>query len=284
MKKAYLIYSMEEANKNSWFIKTFQEHGEKYNVKVDLVYSSDYQDKDLPDFVWNRTRLQEISKFYEDRNIPVFHSSLIVGLGNHKGNCLAYLQDKLPCQITNTHWSPKSLQFDISQAGIMDSQKKQIDETFYNPIVCKTVDGHGGNEVYLLQKEDLFLKNGFSGKRILVQEYIASDSRDLRVYVVFGRIYAAVLRQGEKDFRSNFSLGGKVEEYRLSPKQQEYINQFILALGGKGLSLVGIDFLLDEQDNLIFNELEEMVGSRMLYKCSDKDVLKDYLEEFYRYL
>ena len=32
--------------------------------------------------------------------------------------------------------------------------------------------------------------------------------------------------------------------------------------------MAGIDFILTKDGRLIFNELEEMVGSRMLYNCS----------------
>ena len=34
----------------------------------------------------------------------------------------------------------------------------------------------------------------------------------------------------------------------------------------------------DKDGRLIFNELEEMVGSRMLYNCSKHDIVKEYVE------
>lgn len=284
MKKAYIIYSKEEANKNSWFIDRFKTFGANNNVQVELVFSESYGDKELPDFVWNRTRSWEISRFYENKGVSAFHSSQIVQNGNHKGKCLDYLKGRLPGQIKESHWCPKTLQIDIPNSGVSDEQIIQIASLFGEQIVCKTVDGHGGSEVYLLSKDQFDCLKQFAGKTILVQEYIASASRDLRVYVLFGRIYAAVLRQGKDDFRSNYSLGGEVREYYLSREQQEYIEYFISALGGEKLSFVGIDFLIDEQDNLIFNELEEMVGSRMLYQSSDKDIVQDYLKEFYKHL
>jgi len=41
--------------------------------------------------------------------------------------------------------------------------------------------------------------------------------------------------------------------------------------------MVGIDFILDDNGNLVFNEIEDVVGARMLYQCSDIDIVKEYL-------
>ena len=36
-------------------------------------------------------------------------------------------------------------------------------------------------------------------------------------------------------------------------------------------------FLLEKNGCMVFNELEEMVGCRMLYACSDHDIVSDYV-------
>ena len=48
--------------------------------------------------------------------------------------------------------------------------------------------------------------------------------------------------------------------------------------------MAGIDFILTKNNELIFNELEEMVGSRMLYANTDYNIVKDYVEWIYRTL
>ncbi len=158
--------------------------------------------------------------------------------------------------------------------------------------IIKSVDGHGGSEVFLIsnslftqEKNNVILNEKIShlkyifhslrGHDCVIQEKIDSDSQDIRVYVVAGQIYAAVLRKGGQDFRSNFSLGGSVCLYELSPTQKDYVNEFIKAFGKDRLFMVGIDFLYTKDKKLIFNELEEMVGSRMLYQCSEYDIVKD---------
>ena len=42
---------------------------------------------------------------------------------------------------------------------------------------------------------------------------------------------------------------------------------------------VGIDFILDDNNKFIFNEIEDVVGSRMLYQVSDIDIVDLYLNK-----
>lgn len=151
-------------------------------------------------------------------------------------------------------------------------------------VVLKTVDGHGGSEVYRLSadpvRDALLWKQtlaGLQGKQLLCQEWVDSNSRDLRVYILWGEIYAAVLRQGQQDFRSNYSRGGSIRQYDLSERERAYIEPFIQALGGRRLAMAGIDFLVQWDGTLLFNELEEMVGCRMLYQCTEQDIVQDYI-------
>ena len=41
--------------------------------------------------------------------------------------------------------------------------------------------------------------------------------------------------------------------------------------------MVGIDFILDENNHWLLNEIEDVVGSRMLYQCQpDVHLLEQY--------
>ena len=151
-------------------------------------------------------------------------------------------------------------------------------------VVLKSVGGHGGSEVFLVSMEEWDEEEKTQEKlqplfnrKLLCQEWIDSDSRDIRIYVIGGQPYAAVLRQGFGDFRSNYSLGGSVREYPLDNMTKELVRQYIMALGGSALAFVGVDFLLEKSGCMVFNELEEMVGCRMLYACSDHDIVSDYV-------
>ena len=47
-------------------------------------------------------------------------------------------------------------------------------------------------------------------------------------------------------------------------------------IGEFDFGLVGIDFLIDEQEDFVFNEIEDVVGARMLYQVSDINLLHEY--------
>lgn len=273
--KAYIIYHPEEALKNASFIDLFKKNGLKYGIYFEYISCYEYKSNPVPDLVINRTRDYTISLWYEKHGACVFHSSIITKISNDKYLTIKYLEEKLPDNIFKTKWCPDSYLY--SEHELRDYYKS--DEMIRDRFIIKALNGHGGTEVFYvsdLQSQKKALAK-LSGKDCIVQEVINSDSNDIRVYIVGGRIYAAILRHGNEDFRSNYSLGGCVSEYKLNQNQKEYIEKFIEAFGGDKLGMAGIDFILDKNDNLIFNELEEMVGSRMLYKCTDKDIVSDYL-------
>ena len=89
-----------------------------------------------------------------------------------------------------------------------------------------------------------------------------------------GKILAAVLRRSETDFRSNFSLGGEVS--LVDPPAE--ICEMVETLQTKfAFDFVGVDFIRDE-GKWILNEIEDVVGSRMLYKTANLDVAELYLQ------
>ena len=100
-----------------------------------------------------------------------------------------------------------------------------------------------------------------------------TPGKDLRVYVTGNRITACMLRTSETDFRSNFCLGGQARVYTLSGEEEKMLKKIMSHLS---IGHCGIDFLF-HQDHLIFNELEDVVGSRMLYSYTDIDVVDDYI-------
>lgn len=281
--QVYMIYSKDEGQRNRAFIEMFRRAGERHNLLFSFVPVTQYQQMPLPGLVLNRTRNPQVSRWYEERHVRVYHDSDIVEIGNDKYKTLKRLGEQLPgkelpCSFLLTAESKNDfllLQQQIRQKfGIVDR------------VVLKTVDGHGGREVYRLPADPVRdnlswrqILDRLQGRKLLCQEWVECDSRDLRVYILWGEIYAAVLRQGQDDFRSNYSRGGSIRQYDLSERERVYIEPFVQALGGKRLAMAGIDFLLRRDGTLLFNELEEMVGCRMLYQCTERDIVQDYVME-----
>ncbi|MDY0396883.1 hypothetical protein RWE15_24520 [Virgibacillus halophilus] len=99
--------------------------------------------------------------------------------------------------------------------------------------------------------------------------------RDIRVFVVGKKIIGAVLRKSDNDFRANFTLGGTAEWYELSQSEKETIQTIINHFD---FGMVGIDFLIDHTGRLLFNEMEDVVGSRTLSEVSEVNILKEYIK------
>ena len=108
----------------------------------------------------------------------------------------------------------------------------------------------------------------------ILQPFLKGPGKDVRVYVIGNEIVAAIERQAREGFRSNYSLGGAVRPVALTEEQKGLVAQICRIFD---FGLAGIDFLVDERGNFVFNEIEDVVGARMLYQCRpDIDLLGRY--------
>lgn len=273
--RGYLIYYPQEAVRNRGFIQMFQEKGAAIGIDFEYVSVYEYRewrDGRLPDLVLNRTRLPQVSRWYQQKKIPVFHIDSLVELSNDKFKSLEYFKKHLPERVLQEKWCPDSKLLGKEEMEKIYLGQRKLPED----MVIKSLDGHGGTEVFLTEKAKEALSI-LRGRDALLQERILSDSQDLRAYILGGDIYQTVLRTGKGDFRSNFSLGGSVRSFGLNQEQTDWIQQFIEALPQKWLGMLGMDFIVDRDGRLVFNEIEEMAGCRMLYQCTNCDIVKDYV-------
>ncbi|MBO6297557.1 MAG: hypothetical protein J6N53_01820 [Lachnospiraceae bacterium] len=273
-----LIYNRPEAEPNKNYIGFYRRACTRRGVDFLVLYKEDIDSGITPlpkqGFVINRTRDLSLTKALEAKGVPVFNNSTVTLLGNDKLAALHYMEEAgLPVLKTSEH----------------------IENFDRYPIIMKSRDGHGGTEVFLLQSPedaDVYqhqalraragLTNGptdmpiaakTTGISWIYQEMADTPGKDLRVYITGNRITAAMLRSSVTDFRSNFCLGGQASVYTLSPAEETIVKK---TMSGLSIGHCGIDFLF-HQDHLIFNELEDVVGSRMLYSYTDIDVVDDYI-------
>ena len=134
------------------------------------------------------------------------------------------------------------------------------------PAVKKPIDGHGGQNVTMINKKEEF-EPGF-----VYQKPCATLGKDLRVWAIGGKIITAILRESDTDFRSNFCLGGKATPYELNHDETALVKKVLSLIKS---DYIGIDFLFDN-GHLIFNEIEDTVGARMVYDKTDIDIIKLY--------
>ncbi|PWI24312.1 hypothetical protein DEX24_13900 [Kurthia sibirica] len=255
LKKAYIIYDEVDARKNNIFIDQLIEAATQQQIELTLLLTNDFSVTELVRrcqdavFVFYRARNCDYVTSLEQANIAVLNSSHVNALANNKYMTL---------QFARTLGIPTVPLF-------RDAQHYEF------PLVLKTIDGHGGNEVLLCQNEEE-LYNGkkvFENRLTLIQPYIESNATDVRVWVLDDVILGAVKRTGSKDFRSNYTLGGTIEKYNLNNLQIDHVLAMQKAIKS---DYIGMDFLLLEDGTWLLNEIEDPVGARAYY-----DLFENYL-------
>lgn len=273
----FIIYGRKEAEKNSWFINQMIEYAKACGIELKLLYAQDisFGLKDIseciihngnlvrmPDFVINRSIFPLLSEFFEKAGVRVFNNSMVSNICNDKRKTHLYLANKgIPMMDT--------LFFD---RRFFDYSCKNIEF----PCVVKPADGHGGEGVLIVNnKEELEnAVKSYASDWFLVQKIASHKGRDLRVYVMGNEILAGALRSSDMDFRSNFSLGGKASIYDISESERNMINKVISLFD---FSYAGIDFIFDN-GIMKLNEIEDVVGARMLYELTDLEPHKLYID------
>lgn len=257
MLSGLIVYSKTDKDKNDWFINTCVE---KLSEKgLSLLYKDedkvlDYVEQHRIDFVIYRSRNYQLVEKLESLGIKCFNNSLTNKTANNKYLSYQFLQKQnMSCLESYKDFKNLSL-----------------------PFVMKSVDGHGGQEVFLINKIDDINRYKKVNKDYIYQEFYKNDC-DLRLYVLNKKVIGAVIRNNPSDFRSNFSLGGEVKTYK---PEQEIVDLAIKVSELLDADYVGVDFLKVNGQWRI-NEIEDPVGARMLYKASGIDAVSLFIEYIY---
>lgn len=111
-------------------------------------------------------------------------------------------------------------------------------------FIVKYPKGNRGNEVYIVDNREDFNDLCNKYEQIISQEIINSSyGKDIRVWVVGNRAVEAVMRYSESSFKSNFSLGGKVQRVDITPEIEKIAVDSSLAVG---LDFSGVDLLITD--------------------------------------
>ena len=252
-----IIYSRIDKEKNTWLINECIQRFAKKGVS--LVYldengAKEYLEMNKVAFAIYRGRDYKIVEFLETKGIRCFNNSLTNKIANNK------------------FLSFKFLSKENIQAIATFSSLEEINEF---PLVMKSVDGHGGQEVFLVNSKEEAETFKKQNKQYVYQKYYPNLG-DLRLYVLNKKVIGAVYRHNKDDFRSNFSLGGEVTTYE---PEQELVDTAIKTASLLNADYIGVDFIKVD-NNWCVNEIEDPVGARMLYKTSNVDAIKlltDYI-------
>nr|WP_155128266.1 RimK family alpha-L-glutamate ligase [Pseudovibrio flavus] len=147
------------------------------------------------------------------------------------------------------------------------------------PVVVKTLSGSQGSGVFLAENrrtfEDLMQLIEATNKNanIILQEFVSqSRGTDLRVFTLGGRAIACFKRTNNQGgFKANFSAGGSVEPYEITPEIEWLATQTSKILN---LDMAGIDLLFDN-DHFKICEANSSPGFEGLEKANDINVAKE---------
>jgi len=152
------------------------------------------------------------------------------------------------------------------------------------PTVIKTISGSQGKGVFLAEKKsqliDLIQLLEVTDPKfnLILQEFVQSSfGRDLRVFVIGGRVVGCMERTAaDLSFKANFSSGGTVHEYEVTPEIEWLATEASRILG---LDIAGVDLLFDE-DHFKICEVNSSPGFQGLHSCCSVNIP----EEIYHYL
>lgn len=149
------------------------------------------------------------------------------------------------------------------------------------PLILKSTRMGKGAGVFKLNDEqelmsliDELQNSDKNAKSYLMQEFVDYEY-DLRVLVIGEEVFTMRRIPGEGEFRANFSLGGSVELFKLDNEGQELA---LRALNSIGMSVGGVDILIDKADKRYILEVNHTAGMLGMEQATGKNITRIYVE------
>lgn len=252
-----IVYDDASLKKNEFFARKLKSELIDLGLSTKVVSPSEAENEKA-DFAVMRVYDERLSRALEGRDVRVFNSALVASICNDKWKTFGfYSGNGVPLAPTQT--------------------AEECDLGY--PRIVKARHGHGGSEVFFARDESEFDRIVRTCRdKMIVQPPVGIRGRDLRVYVIGGTPIVAMLRSSDEDFRSNFSLGGRAERHELTEEELSLVSKVYSLLRA---DFIGIDFIPSE-NGLILNEIEDVVGCRMVYAYTNIDIIKLFAEHIRR--
>lgn len=267
-----IVYDKAIARQRTWYIDKYIKAFKKRNVNLRLV-TDDVIAEEIKnsqvDFAIMRIIAPKLSASLESQGIRCFNSHEVSYICNDKKKTYDFIAEN-------------------SSVPFMPFETWDREEYVSYPCVVKARSGHGGTQVYWCESKQQVqeLLEGVNWQDYIFQKPCNNLGIDVRVYVLGGRVVAAMKRENGscgdvnapfcEKFRSNYCLGGAASRYNIQEDtlMQDYVRQIVSILP---MDFVGIDFIFHD-GKPVFNEIEDVVGARMLYDLTDIDIVEEYAD------
>lgn len=247
MRNALLIYDAIDVPRNEWFIAQLQTAAAALGIALHLQRLGEQEVQgEAPVFVLNRSRAASASRGWTSRGVCVYNSADVTEITNDKWRTYEYLHLQ--------HGLPMAQTFRVTAGSALPTE-------LVFPLVQKPLDGHGGAGVRWLPDRAALAHAQMQRPYLLQAPMI--PAWDVRIYVLRGEIYAAMLRTSNRDFRSNYSLGGTVQPITPDAQMRALVAAVHAVLP---LHFAGVDLLRHPAGGYVIGEVEDAVGCRMLYQ------------------
>lgn len=148
------------------------------------------------------------------------------------------------------------------------------------PLIVKLLEGTQGKGVVLAEtkKAAESVINAFKSlnANILVQEFIKeADGKDLRLFVVDGKVVAAMQREAAPgEFRANIHMGGTASVVKVTPDEKRIA---IKAAKAMDLKVAGVDIIRSSKGPLLL-EVNSSPGLEGIEGATNKDIAAEMIK------
>lgn len=276
-------------------VKECKKNGFKYFlVSTNEMFVSNEENKDGNIKLFSYKDKQKTVEFVPENTIAIIRGG---DIANSQGasSLISFLQDKgcfvinsLECIqicankfLTGTKLSSKpnlstprtSL---VSDESAVESAHKNIGGKF--PVVIKTLEGAQGIGVSIVNTRESLVSVLQSlwkfGAEVLIQEYLKTEF-DVRSIVLDGKVIGSMKRNKiQGDFRSNYSLGSKIESYRLSKEEEEAVLEAAKSVKGY---YVGVDHIINKGKPYII-EVNSSPGSKGIEEATGLNLIGELIK------
>lgn len=156
-------------------------------------------------------------------------------------------------------------------AGPSEAFYRAAEEQLGYPLVLKECFGSLGGQVYLVQDGGQLrrLADTLAARPFILQEYVPPGGEDFRLYMVGGRLVAAMRRVNPVDFRANIGSGGHGQAYVPTQEETALAQEACRILG---VPIAGVDILHTPEGKPLLCEVNSNAQLAGITACTGVDV------------
>ncbi|MBP6989639.1 ATP-grasp domain-containing protein [Candidatus Shapirobacteria bacterium] len=228
--------------------------------------------------LWFRVAGTKSGKYTEGRNLAI---RILREKGIFCVNSKGYLDWTRMGKISQ-HGVFLENEIPIVPTRIVYTKEQALSQNWEYPIIAKHEKGYQGKSVRKFDSQEEIEKfvNKINEKNLgmFLWQKCLPTRWDIRVVIVEGKAIGGMKRSAVgEEFRSNFSLGGKVEEWKLSDEERNLAEKVAKVCG---LDYAGVDIMKDENDKNYILEVNRQCQFQGFEKSTGINVGRAIVEMF----